>query len=89
VPVSDGGIADWVTALPAHEKDKFLTMVAEGEGARVRELRTRYAKRPSLMERFDKAGLPRPSLLPPPPGPALLAQDTARTMPTRYRWYLR
>jgi hypothetical protein len=25
---------------------------------RVRELRTRYAKRPSLMERFDKAGLP-------------------------------
>jgi hypothetical protein len=27
--------------------------------ARVRELRTRYAKRPSLMERFDKAGLPR------------------------------
>jgi hypothetical protein len=27
--------------------------------ARVRELRTRYAKRPSLLERFDKAGLPR------------------------------
>lgn len=27
--------------------------------ARVRELRTRYAKRPSLMERFDKARLPR------------------------------
>jgi hypothetical protein len=27
--------------------------------ARVRELRTRYMKRPSLMERFDKAGLPR------------------------------
>src|SRR5258708_7927756 len=27
--------------------------------ARVRELRTGYAKRPSLMERFDKAGLPR------------------------------
>jgi hypothetical protein len=27
--------------------------------ARVCELRTRYAKRPSLMERFDKAGLPR------------------------------
>lgn len=27
--------------------------------ARVRDLRTRYAKRPSLMERFDKAGLPR------------------------------
>jgi hypothetical protein len=27
--------------------------------ARVRELRTRYAKRPSLMDRFDKAGLPR------------------------------
>lgn len=27
--------------------------------ARVCELRTRYMKRPSLMERFDKAGLPR------------------------------
>jgi hypothetical protein len=27
--------------------------------ARIRELRTRYAKRPSLMKRFDKAGLPR------------------------------
>jgi hypothetical protein len=25
---------------------------------RVRELRTRYAKRPSLMDRLDKAGLP-------------------------------
>ncbi len=43
VPASDDGIADWVTAFTA----------------RVRELRTRYAKRPSLMERFDKAGLPR------------------------------
>jgi len=28
--------------------------------ARVRELRARYAKRPSLMERLDKAGLPKP-----------------------------
>ena len=28
--------------------------------ARVRELRTRYAKRPSLMDRLDKAGLPWP-----------------------------
>jgi hypothetical protein len=27
--------------------------------ARVRELRTRHAKRPSLMDRLDKAGLPR------------------------------
>jgi hypothetical protein len=35
VPISDDGIADWVTALPASEKDKFLTMVAEGEGAKV------------------------------------------------------
>lgn len=26
---------------------------------RVRELRTRYAKRPSLVGRFDRAGLPR------------------------------
>ncbi|MGH3126216.1 MAG: hypothetical protein ACRDND_35010, partial [Streptosporangiaceae bacterium] len=34
-PVSDDGIADWVTALPASEKDKLLTMVAEGEGAQV------------------------------------------------------
>jgi hypothetical protein len=25
----------------------------------IRELRTRYAKRTSLMERFDKAGLPK------------------------------
>ena len=33
MPVSDDGIADWVTALPASEKDKLLTMVAEGEGA--------------------------------------------------------
>jgi hypothetical protein len=30
VPVSDDRIADWVTALPASEKDKYLTMVAEG-----------------------------------------------------------
>lgn len=32
VPVSDDGIADWVTALPASEKDKYLTMVAEARG---------------------------------------------------------
>jgi hypothetical protein len=33
VSVSDAGIADWVTALSVSEKHKFLTMVAEGEGA--------------------------------------------------------
>jgi hypothetical protein len=38
VSVSDDGIADWVTALAASEKDKFLTMVAEGEGAQVEAL---------------------------------------------------
>ena len=41
VPVSDGGIADWVTALPASEKDKFLTMAAQGEGAQVEALPVR------------------------------------------------
>jgi len=41
VSVSDDGIADWVTALPASEKDKFLTMVADGEGAQVEALLVR------------------------------------------------
>lgn len=41
VPVSDDGIADWVTALPASEKDKYLTMVAEGEGAQAEALLVR------------------------------------------------
>ena len=51
---------DQATQLP-----KDLHEIARRENdtgaftARVRELRTRYAKRPSLMERFDKAGLPR------------------------------
>jgi hypothetical protein len=49
VPVSDGGIADWVTALPASEKDKFLTMVAEGEGAQVEAL---------LVQRFRRETRP-------------------------------
>jgi len=47
VPVSDDGIADWVTALPASEKDKFLTMVAEGEGAQVEALLVRRFRRES------------------------------------------
>ena len=38
----------------ARREDDIATFTA-----RVRELRTRYAKRPSLMERFDKAELPR------------------------------
>jgi hypothetical protein len=47
VPLSDDGIADWVTALPAGEKDKFLTMVAEGEGAQVEALLVRRFRRES------------------------------------------
>jgi len=47
VPISDDGIADWVTALPASEKDKFLTMVAEGEGAQVEALLVRRFRRES------------------------------------------
>jgi hypothetical protein len=47
VPVSDGGIADWVTALPASEKDKFLTMAAQGEGAQVEALLVRQFRRES------------------------------------------
>ena len=49
MPVSDVGIADWVTALPASEKDKFLTMVAEGEGAQVGAL---------LVQRFRRETRP-------------------------------
>jgi hypothetical protein len=45
--VGDDGIADWVTALSASEKDKFLTMVAEGEGARVEALLVRRFRRES------------------------------------------
>jgi hypothetical protein len=44
-PASDDGIADWVAALPASEKDKFLTMVAEGEGAQVEALLVRQFRR--------------------------------------------
>lgn len=47
VPVSDDGIADWVTALPVSEKDKFLTMVAEGEGAQAEALLLRRFRRES------------------------------------------
>jgi hypothetical protein len=49
VPVSDDGIADWVTALPASEKDKYLTMVTEGEGAQVEAL---------LVQRFRREARP-------------------------------
>jgi hypothetical protein len=37
------GLADWITVLPAAEKDKLLTMVADGEGAQVQaHLRRRF-----------------------------------------------
>ncbi len=32
------GLADWIATLPATEKDKLLTMVADGEGAQVQAL---------------------------------------------------
>lgn len=32
------GLADWIAALPAADKDKFLTMVADGEGPQVQGL---------------------------------------------------
>jgi hypothetical protein len=36
-PANDG-LAEWITALPAAEKDTPLTMVADGEGAQVQDL---------------------------------------------------
>ena len=48
VAPSDDGIADWVTALPASEKDKYLTMVADGEGAQVEALLVRRFRQESL-----------------------------------------
>jgi hypothetical protein len=62
--VTDDGIADWVTALPASEKDKYLTMVAEGEGAQVEAL---------LVQRFGREARPTGS------APAS-AQRTAREL---------
>lgn len=47
--VTDDGIADWVTALPASEKDKYLTMVTEGEGAQAEAL---------LVQRFRREARP-------------------------------
>jgi hypothetical protein len=47
VSVNDDGIADWVTALSASDKDKFLTMVAEGEGAQVEALLVRRFRQES------------------------------------------
>jgi hypothetical protein len=46
-PASDDGIADWITALPASEKDKYLTMVVAGEGAQVEALLVRRFRRES------------------------------------------
>ena len=34
----DDGLAEWITSLPAKEKDKLLAMVAVGEGAQVQAL---------------------------------------------------
>jgi hypothetical protein len=62
--VTDDGIADWVTALPASEKDKYLTMVAEGEGAQVEAL---------LVQRFRREARPAGS------GP-VSAERTAREL---------
>jgi hypothetical protein len=64
VPVSDDGIADWVTALPASEKDKYLTMVAEGEGAQAEAL---------LVRRFRQESRP-------PATAAASAERTARDL---------
>ena len=36
-PANDG-LAEWITTLPAAEKDTLLTMVADGEGAQVQAL---------------------------------------------------
>jgi hypothetical protein len=47
VPVNDDGIADWVAALPASEKNKLLTMVAKGEGTQVEALLVRQFRRES------------------------------------------
>jgi hypothetical protein len=49
VPISDDGIADWVTALPTGEKDKLLTMVAESAGTQVEAL---------LVQRFRRESRP-------------------------------
>jgi hypothetical protein len=35
---TNDGLAEWITALPAAEKDTLLRMVADGEGARVQAL---------------------------------------------------
>jgi hypothetical protein len=67
--VAAGGEADHVlqaerirpgdTAPEGPARDRAAPGCRRGVHGRVRELRTRYAKRLSLMERFDKARLPR------------------------------
>jgi hypothetical protein len=44
------GLADWIATLPAAEKDKLLSMVADGEGAQVQAL---------LLRRFQGGSLSR------------------------------
>jgi hypothetical protein len=68
------GLADWIAALPATEKDKLLTMVADGEGAQVQAL---------LLRRFR--GRPQPRNAPGAPArtaaqlrAAAAARKTAR-----------
>lgn len=41
---SDDGLAEWIASLPATEKDSFLTMVADGEGALVQALLLRRSR---------------------------------------------
>lgn len=45
---ADDGLAEWITEVPAAEKDTLLTMVAGGEGARVQAL---------LLRRFRGIGI--------------------------------
>ena len=69
-PVSDDGIADWVTALPASEKDRYLARVAEGGGTRVEAL---------LAQRFRRESLP-------PETAAADTGRTARELLTSATW---
>jgi len=55
------GLAEWVVSLTTEEKDELLTRTAAGEGGQVQallQLRARHQRKPTLQERFDRAGLP-------------------------------
>jgi hypothetical protein len=79
-PVSDDGIADWVTALPSSEKDKYLTMVAEGEGAQVEALLAQRFRRESRPPDMAAASTGRTAS-------ELLAGAKARTLRRSLRGY--